>query len=439
MLHTLQGMSLSNWISLLLSSPSGSDQQFKAAEALLSFMQQPTGCQQLLAAGGIPTFSTLLRQLANSSANSTSSSSTGVYSTPVARQLAAPQEACSALQHMAAAALQQMVQEQPECWQDVIAAGAVPALGALLKRPHSKLSQQAAAAALETLTAAADDHASCTEAFAQAGVIVPAVRLLVSTNPAIQVSVAAMLTNLTAASDTCRTAAREAGGIPAALTALRSTPAGPPHATVQEWALAFLSVAASTALGAAEVCQSGGVVHIVRLLKSPCSAVRCNAARAMCALAQNDTLACTEIESAGGIPALVQLLGSRDSNSRVLSHVVAALGWCMASSSSCAQAARSAGAVPVLMQLVSHGSLDVRQSAAAALEWAEAAGLEGGPYSLCSVEGGSGGEEGLEAACQVPQQQLSERVSDWLNSSQLSGCSIASTPAGPPGVVAGVP
>jgi hypothetical protein len=90
----------------------------------------------------------------------------------------------------------------------------------------------------------------------------------------------------------------------------------------------------------------------------------------------------------------------------------------MASSSSCAQAARSAGAVPVLTQLLSHPSDDVRQSAAAALEWAEAAGVDGGPYSLCSVEGGSEGEGGFEAACQVPQQQLSERVSDWLNQVQ---------------------
>lgn len=432
-------MFLSEWTSILLSSSRGSNQQIRAAEALLSFMQQPSGCQQLLAAGGIPTFSTLLCQLANSSANSTSSSSTGAHSTPIARQSVGSQEACSAVQHMAAAALQQMLQEQPECWQDVIAAGAVPALGALLKRPHSELSQQAAAAALETLTAAADDRAACAEAFAQASIVTPAVRLLVSTNPDVQVSVAAMLTNLTAASDTCRTAAREAGGIPAALRALRSTPAGPPFAIVQEWALAFLSVTASTAIGAAEVCQSGGVVQIVRLLKSPCSAVRCNAACAICTLAQNNTLACAEIESSGGIPALVQLLGSSNSDSRVLAHAVAALGWCMASSSSCAQAARSAGAVPVLMQLVSHGSYDVRQTAAAALEWAEAAGVEGGPYSLCSVGGGSEGEGGLEGACQVPQQQLSERVSDWLNSSQLSVCSTASTPAGPPGVVAGVP
>jgi hypothetical protein len=146
--------------------------------------------------------------------------------------------------------------------------------------------------------------------------------------------------------------------------------------------------------------------------------VRCDAARAICSLAQNDTLACTEIESAGGLSALVQLLGSSNSDSMVLAHAVAALGWCMASSSSCTQAARNAGAVPVLGQLLSHAGDVVRQSAAAALEWAEVAGVEGGPCSLYSVQGGSGGEEGLEGACQVPQQQLSERASDWINQLQ---------------------
>ena len=47
---------------MLASSTPGSDQQIAAAGALLTFTQQRTGCLQLLAAGGVPAFATLVRQ-----------------------------------------------------------------------------------------------------------------------------------------------------------------------------------------------------------------------------------------------------------------------------------------------------------------------------------------------------------------------------------------
>lgn len=263
---------------------------------------------------------------------------------------------------------------QPACCSDVVAAGAVPPLAALLGSA-SDLTQQAAAAALEVLCATGD--AACRAAVAQAGVIEPAVQLMFSSNPAMQVSAAAILTHITADSEERRLEAWEAGAVPAAMRVLRSSLAGPPCAVVQERAAAFLRVSASTAAGAAVVRAAGAVPQLVRLLQSPCSSVRVAAARAVHALLENDPLTCSDVDAAGGLPALVQVLGSCSSNASLLAPAAGALWACMTSSSERAAAACRAGAVPVLVELLIHSSDEVRYPAAEALKMACQAGQQG--------------------------------------------------------------
>jgi hypothetical protein len=440
-------MFLSEWVTMLASSTPGSDQQIAAAGALLTFTQQRTGCLQLLA-GGVPAFATLLRQhvlstdassknssssadnsavststtqqptisstdaSGNNSSNghidaSTSSSSTAVQqsagceevrrtlqqqlhvstanatgnitssssssnpeaatssrsSNPAIQQPAGCDGVHSALQRTAATALQRMMQEHPPCSQDVVAAGAVPLLAALLRQPvNTPATQQAAAAALDTLCAAAaaaeggDSSISPgLAALAQAGVIVPAVQLMeTSTNPATQAAAAAMLAHLSASNEACRTQAVEEGAISAALKSLRKPPSRTPSLVMQEKVLAFLNVMVNAQAGAARALrEAGGVPQLVQLLGSPSTAVQANAAQVLHTLTAKSSRACGDI-AAGGIPALVQVLGGCSSNGKLLAHAVGVLSACMASSRDSIAAACRAGAVPVLVKLLGY-------------------------------------------------------------------------------------
>lgn len=237
----------------------------------------------------------------------------------------------------------------------------MPLLAALLRQPvHTQATQQAAAAALATLCAAAaaaeggDSSISPgLAALEQAGVIVPAVQLMeTSTDPATRAAAAAILAHLSASNEACRTEAVEAGAIPAALTSLRNTPIRTPSPVVQEHVLAFLNVMINTQAGAARaLSEAGGVPQLVQLLGSPSTAVQANAAQVLHTLTAKSSRVCGDI-AAGGIPALVQVLGGCSSNGKLRAHAVGVLSACMASSRDSTAAACRAGAVPALVQLL---------------------------------------------------------------------------------------